>query len=340
MRKVLADREKDIGKEMENKLDRQELMESLFGETDRFQKTDSESAAVPSSETAVEEIDITAIRDYGGNGRKHRFRLDLSKVEEIADSIDSIGKILTPCIVRRDPDGDAEYEMLSGHHRKEAAKKKGLQTLPCIVVNVKDDIEANAITAITNKQREKLTVMEQAYIYRYEYDLIKSQGREKENGKWSVDEIAENENSSGRTIQRLIKLTYLIEDLQQMIDAGSLSKKAGHELAALNKDEQKLIHGLQTEEDIKISTKQAAEIKKLSKEGLLTREAAILILSEGREKSDENTVSRKISISLPREYGKLFPPACSTKEKREKVMIWLLKNYRNEIYERFGEENE
>ena len=44
------------------------------------------------------------------------------------------------------------------------------------------------------KQWLKLTVMEQAYIYRYEYDLIKSQGREKENGKWSVNEIAENEN--------------------------------------------------------------------------------------------------------------------------------------------------
>jgi ParB family chromosome partitioning protein len=207
-------------------------------------------------------------------------------------------------------------------------------------VNVKDDIEANAITAITNKQREKLTVMEQAYIYRYEYDLIKSQGREKENGKWSVDEIAENESSSGRTIQRLIKLTYLIEDLQQMINAGSLSKKAGHELAALKINEQKLIQGLLTEKDIKISTKQAAEIKKQSKEGLLTRDVAMSILSEGKEKSDENTGSRKISISIPKEYGEFFPPACSTKEKREKVMIWLLKNYQNEIYERFGEDYE
>ena len=207
-------------------------------------------------------------------------------------------------------------------------------------MNVKDDIEANAITAITNKQREKLTVMEQAYIYRYEYDLIKSQGREKENGKWSVDEIAENEDSSGRTIQRLIKLTYLIEDLQKMIDAGSLSKKAGHELAALDKDEQKLIHGLLTEDDIKISTKQAAEIKKQSKEGLLTKETAISILSEGKEKSDENTGSKKISIGIPREYDELFPPACSTKEKREKVIIWLLENYQNEIYERFGDGHE
>lgn len=325
---------------MGNKLDRQELMGSLFGEPDRFQKNDNEPAAGSSSETAVEEIEITAIRDYGGNGRKHRFRLDLGKVEEIAESIDSIGKILTPCIVRRDPDGAAEYEMLSGHHRKEAAKKKGLQTLPCIVVNVKDDIEANAITAITNKQREKLTVMEQAYIYRYEYDLIKSQGREKENGKWSVDEIAENESSSGRTIQRLIKLTYLIEDLQQMIDEGSLSKKAGHELAALKISEQKLIQGLLTEKDIKISTKQAAEIKKQSKEGLLTKDVAMSILSEGKEKSDENTGSRKISISIPKEYGEFFPPACRTKEKREKIMIWLLKNYQNEIYERFGEDYE
>ena len=325
---------------MENKLDRQELMGSLFGEPDRIQKTDSESAAEPPSETAVEEIDITAIRDYGGKGRKHRFKLNLSKVEEIADSLDSIGKILTPCIVRRDPDGDAEYEMLSGHHRKEAAIRKGLQTLPCIVVSVKDDIEANAITAITNKQREKLTVMEKAYIYRYEYDLIKSQGREKENGKWSVDEIAEKESSSGRTIQRLIKLTYLIEDLQQMIDAGSLSKKAGHELAALNKDEQKLIHGLLTEDDIKISTKQAAEIKKQSKEGRLTRDVAMSIISEDKEKSDANTGSKKISISIPREYGELFPPACSTKEKREKVIIWLLENYQNEVYERFGDGHE
>ena len=98
---------------MENKLDRQELMGSLFGEPDRIQKTDSEPAAGSSSETAVEEIDITAIRDYGGNGRKHRFRLDFGKVEEIAESIDSIGKILTPCIVRRDPDGDAEYYIVN-----------------------------------------------------------------------------------------------------------------------------------------------------------------------------------------------------------------------------------
>jgi hypothetical protein len=64
------------------------------------------------------------------------------------------------------------------------------------------------------------------------------------------------------------------------------------------------------------------------------------IISEGKEKSDANTGSKKISISIPREYGELFPPACSTKEKREKVMIWLLKNYQNEIYKRFGEDYE
>ena len=81
-------------------------------------------------------------------------------------------------------------------------------------------------------------------------------------------------------------------------------------------------------------------IKKLSKEGRLTRDVAMSILSEGKEKLDENTGSRKISISIPKEYGEFFPPACSTKEKREKVMIWLLKNYQNEIYKRFGEDYE
>ena len=64
-----------------------------------------------------------------------------------------------------DPDGISEYEMLAGHHRKAAAVVKGFDTIPCIIVDAPDNVHANAITAITNKQREELSTMEKAYIY-------------------------------------------------------------------------------------------------------------------------------------------------------------------------------
>src|SRR6516164_8200311 len=59
-------------------------------------------------------------------------------------------------IVRPRPDGD--YEILSGHHRKQAGERVGLTEVPCWVRDLDDD-DADMLLVTSNAQSE-LTALE------------------------------------------------------------------------------------------------------------------------------------------------------------------------------------
>src|SRR6185312_13174733 len=57
--------------------------------------------------------------------------------------------------------GSADYVIIAGHRRFEAAKKLKLETLPCIVREMSDS-EAREIMLVENLQREDLPALEEA----------------------------------------------------------------------------------------------------------------------------------------------------------------------------------
>lgn len=308
-------------------------------------------------------IDPHRIREFGGADRKQRFSFSQEVVDEIVESAKVLG-IQTPATVRVDPDNLADYEMISGRHRLRAALKLGIK-LPCIIKDC-DDIEASAIMAVTNQQREKKTVMEKAWTYRLAYEHIRRRpGRPSENeaqngrnseegnkaqngrnlkGKESIEILAENSEDSRNTIKRLIRLTYLIEPLAQLINANKKKQfpmMAAVEVSYLTDKEQGHIQSIIEIEKMNLSVDAAKEIRRLSKEAKeeanaeLTADDIYKVMKEDNEKESGEVKDKKknLTFSIPSELADLFPKKADTKAKREEILLKLLTKYAGELEE-------
>ena len=119
--------------------------------------------------------------------------------------------------------------MISGHRRLHAAGIVGLKKVPAIVKEMSDD-EAIIKMVDANIQREEILPSEKAYAYKMKLEAMKrSAGRPtKENACQSGthlrsdQELASQVGESARSIQRYIRLTYLVPELLEMIDLKKL----------------------------------------------------------------------------------------------------------------------
>ena len=82
-------------------------------------------------------------------------------MQTLCDSIREYG-ILSPLLARPADDG---FEIVSGHRRKAAALRLGLDRLPVLVRDMSDD-EAVILMVDSNIQRENLLPSEKAFAYR------------------------------------------------------------------------------------------------------------------------------------------------------------------------------
>ena len=103
---------------------------SLKGYDDIFS---TEQSRAESQQERVQEIPLSELHPFEG----HPFRVgDDEEMMKTAESVRDFG-VLTPAIVRPDPDGG--YEIVSGHRRHRASELAGKETMPAIVRDLDDD---------------------------------------------------------------------------------------------------------------------------------------------------------------------------------------------------------
>ena len=113
----------------------------------------------------ITEIKINQLEDYHkGNIGANRY----SK-EDLNDLVESvkINGIIQPLVVRNLENG--KYEIILGHHRRDAAVLAGLDTVPCLIKDDLDDDAAELLFMDSNLQHgfEKMKHSEKAeLIYR------------------------------------------------------------------------------------------------------------------------------------------------------------------------------
>ena len=236
----------------------------------------------------VENIDISLIDDF----KEHPFKvIENDELKSLEESIQNSG-VLSPVIVR--PKDDGRYEMISGHRRKFACNKLGIETIPCLVKNLTDD-EATIFMVDSNLQREKLLPSEKAFAYKMKYEALKHQGTSLPQDttlrpvgtKLRSDSIlAEEVNESARQIQRYIRLTNLVPELLEMVDnaecglSPSIAFRPAVELSYLMEDEQRDLVDFIDDEEATPSLAQAIKMKKLSQDGNLDIETIHEIMEE------------------------------------------------------------
>lgn len=236
----------------------------------------------------VENIDISLIDDF----KEHPFKvIENDELKSLEESIQTSG-VLSPVIVR--PKDDGRYEMISGHRRKFACNKLGIETIPCLVKKLTDD-EATIFMVDSNLQREKLLPSEKAFAYKMKYEALKHQGTSLPQDttlrpvgtKLRSDSIlAEEVNESARQIQRYIRLTNLIPELLEMVDnaecglSPSIAFRPAVELSYLMEDEQRDLVDFIDDEEATPSLAQAIKMKKLSQDGNLDIDTIHEIMEE------------------------------------------------------------
>lgn len=178
----------------------------------------------------VTTIPIDKITDFKG----HPFHVTMD--EDMAKLIDSIKEndMLMPALVR--PKEDGTYEMISGHRRKFALSQLGRKEMNVIIRDLDDD-QATILMVDSNIQRENIFPSERGYAYKMRLEAMKHQGKKVDIDTtdipieydkptsnqvgWkseSAAKLGEQIGISMNQIRRFIRLTYLIEPLQEMVD--------------------------------------------------------------------------------------------------------------------------
>lgn len=248
---------------------------SFFGAEEGLEKLQDELFGVIPV-TAETLIDISELNDFHSGplgGQPYRIDEEAPSFKELVESINESG-IAEPLIVRKDNTQSGCYEIISGHRRKAAALKCGIDKLPCVIREYSDD-EANIFVADGNIHRtsEEIYPSEKAWAYRMKLEALKRQGKRSDltSGQVvqksdSLNEIAENSDDSRKQIQRYIRLTYLISPLLYKVDIKKMPFMVGVELSYLQPAEQQMVLDMIDIEKVKVSLEQAQQLKKMSKE--------------------------------------------------------------------------
>ena len=142
-------------------------LDALFGDTsviDEMKQEEKKEGEI------VENIKLIEIEP---NRNQPRRTFDEEGIEELAESIKIYG-VIQPIIVTK---RNNYYEIVAGERRWRAAKKAGLEQIPCIVRNF-DERKNKEIALIENIQREDLNPIEKARGFKQildEYDMTQQE---------------------------------------------------------------------------------------------------------------------------------------------------------------------
>ena len=258
---------------------------------------DEEAYEPTKKETKIEAILIedSRLEDYPNQP----FKLyDEDKRKEMIESIKNFG-IMQPLIVR--PIKDGKYQILAGHNRRSCARELGINKYPCIIKENLSDDEAKIYLIDTNLcTRDKISPMERARAYKIKYDTYKKRNIEtsmfeevRKDNVGALDTLIREEKTSAGSIQRYLRLMYLIPSLQDFADKGKISLTVGEKLSFLPNEEQKFVAEI-IKDNIKINDSMAQKIRKESENNkredyynFLVKED-ILELIKPRKKAKEN----------------------------------------------------
>ena len=256
----------------------------------------------PKDTVQAAQLPVEKLRPFEG----HPFQVkDDAEMEQLVWSILTQG-LLTPITVR--PLENNEYEVISGHRRLHACQKAGIETVPALIYALDRDAAAIALVD-SNLHREKILPSEKAFAYKLKMDAMSRQGERTDLTSRQVvgkletaDLIADNE--SGRQVQRYIRLTELIPEILQMVDAGRISLTPAVELSYLTLQEQEDLLETMESEDCTPSLSQAIQMKKLSQAGELTMDQIFDILREPKANQQDKISFRTVDLKkyFPKSY--------------------------------------
>ncbi len=177
--------------------------------------------SIPAVVSAMQDILLTHIQESKTNPRR---QFDEIKLAELADNIRQHG-VLQPVLVRPLPDGNPGfYELVAGARRYRASKLAGRESIPATVREL-TDTECLELQLIENLQRADVHELDEARGYAA---LMQLQPE-----TYTVEVLAEKIGRSEKYVYARLRLTHLVDEVQQAFYVGKLTVAHAFEIARL-----------------------------------------------------------------------------------------------------------
>ena len=219
----------------------------------------------------VQEVELEQINAARFQPREN---FNEESLNELTESIKKHG-VLSPILVREL--GLNKYEVIAGERRLRASLKAGLETIPCLIDQKKDQ-DALESALIENLQREDLNAVEEAR----GYDRLK-----REFGL-TQDEVATSTGKARSTIANSLRILSLPNLVLEMLSKGEIEKGHAKLLVSMEKKE--------AEETAKRIVKNKLSIKDLS--GITSKRATSKNIKQNIKDTDILNVERDMSESF------------------------------------------
>ena len=251
--------------------------------------------------------------------KNHPFGVrDDSEMKGLVESVKASG-VNQPALVR--PREDGGYEIIAGHRRQRASELAGFANMPCIVRNMTDDEAILAMTDDNLRHRERILPTEKAQSLKMQVEAIKHQGsrpgeEDKDAGKRSTQVVGDRNGMNYKQVQRYIRLTELVPDLQKMVDEKKLAFTPAVEISFIRPKHQKYIAVSIEGQQSSPSLSQAQKMRELDKDGKLNGDVIDGILSQEKKEVDKVIIN---SAELEKYFGKDKSP----REMKDKIISLL-----------------
>ena len=236
--------------------------------------------------------------------KNHPFGVrDDAEMQGLVESVKAAG-VNQPALVR--PREGGGYEIIAGHRRQRASELAGFVNMPCIVRNMTDDEAILAMTDDNLRHREKILPTEKAQSLKMQVEAIKHQGArpgedDKDAGKRSTQIVGDRNGMNYKQVQRYIRLTELVPDLQKMLDEKQLAFTPAVEISFIRPKHQRYIAVAIEGQQSSPSLSQAQKMRELDKQGALNGDVIDGILSEQKKEVDKVIIN---SAELEKYFGK------------------------------------
>ena len=254
----------------ENKKTLNKGLDALLGQTTNKQRS-------------IKEVDTKKIKP----GRfQPRTSFDNKKLEELTRSIKEQG-VLSPILVREL--GLNEFEVIAGERRLRATKMAGLETIPCLIDQKKDQ-DALISALIENLQREDLNPVEEAM----------GLDRLKREFGLTQDDVASSTGKARSTIANSLRILSLPKSVLEMLSEGLIEKGHAKLLASLSPEQ--------------------AEIaaKKIVKDKMSVKDLSSLTSKKKPNKTNKSKIKNTDILNIEREMSDSFGHKVEIETKNKK----------------------
>ncbi len=228
----------------------------------------------------------------------------------LVKSIDQYG-LLEPIVVIPHPKYSGKYEIVSGVRRWMACRELDYTNISCIVADNMTRDEALIFMVDSNLcNRDYIPPTEKGKAYKLKLEVMARQGHRSDLDETctqpvyklkTAEMIGEENDESRETVRRLIRLTELIPELQELVDDHRIALGPAVELSYLPEDMQRAVYDYYAENEVTPSYSQANQMKKRCNDGTLTPQALTDILNQPKP-------NQKETIRIPLEDVRKYRP--------------------------------